>query len=83
MPKTTLITLPDHSGEFVERQVAEGRYQSESDVVQAGLTLLEERQAKFEILRQALIEGEESGIVEDFDIEEFLDEMKRSRVPSG
>ena len=82
MPKATLVTLADHAREFVERQVAEGRYQSESDVVQAGLTLLEERQAKLELLRQALVQGEESGVVEDFDIEEFLDEMKSSRVPS-
>jgi len=53
------------------------------DVVQAGLTVLEEREARLAALRRALIEGEESGIAEDFDIEEFLDEMNRSRVPSG
>jgi antitoxin ParD1/3/4 len=83
MSKTTSITLEDRSAAFVERQVAEGRYPSARDVVQAGLSLLEEREAKLEALRQALIDGEESGFIEDFNIEEFLDEMKRSRVSSG
>jgi antitoxin ParD1/3/4 len=72
MSKTKSVTLGDQSTAFVERQIAEGHYQTESDVVQAGLTLLEEREAKLEALRQALIEGEESGIAEDFDFEEFI-----------
>jgi antitoxin ParD1/3/4 len=83
MSKTAPVTLDDRSAAFVERQIAEGRYQSESEVVQAGLALLEERQVKLEALRQALIEGEQSGPSEPFDIEEFLAEMKRGRASPG
>jgi antitoxin ParD1/3/4 len=72
MSKTASVILEEQSAAFVQRQVAQGRYQSESEVVQAGLKLLEEREAKLEPLRQALIEGEESGIAEDFDFEEFI-----------
>jgi antitoxin ParD1/3/4 len=40
-----------------------------------------EHEVKLEALRQALIEGEQSGPGEGFDVEEFLAEMKRQRVP--
>jgi antitoxin ParD1/3/4 len=72
MSKTTSITLEERAAAFIDRQVAEGRYPSASDVVEAGLNLLEEREAKLEALRQALIEGEESGFIEDFDFDEFI-----------
>ncbi|MDQ0446753.1 antitoxin ParD1/3/4 [Methylobacterium aerolatum] len=57
---------------FIERQVQGGRYGSASDVVRAGLRLLEEHEAKLAGLRAALIEGEESGPAQPFDVEEFL-----------
>jgi antitoxin ParD1/3/4 len=80
MPKTASVTLGDRTAAFIERQIAEGRYQSESEVVQAGLTLLEEREKKLEALRQALVDGEQSGPGENFDIQEFLAEVKRHRA---
>jgi antitoxin ParD1/3/4 len=82
MPKSNSVTVGEYFAEFIERQVAQGRYGSASDVVAAGLRLLEEREAKLEALRAALTEGEQSGAPTPFDIEEFLDEMRSSRVPS-
>jgi len=70
--KNTSVSLGDHFAEFIERKVAEGRFASSSDVMRAGLRLLEEDEARLEALRAALIEGENSGPSQPFDIEEFL-----------
>lgn len=71
--KTTSIALGDYFREFAERKVAEGRYGSTSEVVRAGLRLLEQEEQKLEALRAALIEGEESPILPDFDMREWID----------
>ncbi len=72
MAKSTTITLPEHQLTFLEGQVAEGRYGSMSEAVQAGLRLLEEQEAKLAHLREALIEGEQSGPATPFDADAFL-----------
>jgi antitoxin ParD1/3/4 len=61
MSRNTLVSLGDHFAEFVDQQIDSDRYSSASDVVRAGLRLLEEQQAQIEALRAALIEGETSG----------------------
>lgn len=76
MPKNTSIVLGDHFDKFIGAQVSRGRYGSASEVVRAGLRLLEEHEAKLERLRAALVEGEQSGAPEDFDADDFLREMK-------
>ena len=43
-----------------------------SEVVRAGLRILEEREAKLEALRGAINEGLESGPAEPFDVEAFI-----------
>ena len=82
MPKNTSVIIGDHFAEFIERQVGEGRYGSASDVVRAGLRLLEEREMKVEALRAALIEGEQSGASTPFDFDAFLD-RKRQKSKRG
>lgn len=74
--KPTTITLPEHQLSFVQGQVAEGHYGSASEVVQAGLRLLEQQEAKLAQLRDALIEGEQSGPAEPFDAESFLERLR-------
>ena len=79
MSKNTSVPIGDHFADFIERQVQAGRYESSSDVVRAGLRLLEEQELKIERLRDALIEGEQSGSPEPFDLDDFLDDMRRDQ----
>jgi len=62
----TSAALGDHFQGFVNQQVQSGRYQSASEVMRAGLRLLEIEEQKRQTLIRALIEGEESGIAEEF-----------------
>tara|TARA_R110002072_G_scaffold87699_1_gene197733 strand:- start:289 stop:585 length:297 start_codon:yes stop_codon:yes gene_type:complete len=73
MSKSTSVALSDHFRAFAERKVAEGRFGSTSEVVRAGLRLLEMEEKKLETLRAALIEGEQSGVLEDFDMREWIE----------
>jgi antitoxin ParD1/3/4 len=75
MSKNTSVSLGEHFNGFIEAQVASGRFASASDVIRAGLRLLEENEAKLERLRELIREGEESGDPEPFDFDEFLAEM--------
>ncbi len=75
MARNTSITLGEHFGDFVDERVAAGRYGSASEVVRAGLRILEAEEQKLETLRAALIKGEESGIAEDYDIEAIQREL--------
>lgn len=78
MNKNTSFSLGEHFVTFIEDQVAQGRYNSASDVVRAGLRLLEEQEAKLAALRAALVDGEESGTPTPFDFDEFVAGNRRA-----
>lgn len=78
MNKNTSISIGDHFAEFIDEQVTQGRYSSASEVVRAGLRLLEEREASLQALRAALIEGEKSGVSEPFDFGAFIANKRKS-----
>lgn len=77
MARNTSVTIGEHFTNFIAAQVSSGRYGSASDVVRAGLRLLEDHEAKFKALQDALIEGDQSGMSEPFDFDEFLAELNR------
>lgn len=74
MSKNTSITLGDHFESFITHQLDSGRYGSASEVVRAGLRLLEDTESKLQALRHMLAEGEASGIAE-YSYETFIAEL--------
>ena len=76
MTRHTSITLGPHFDEFIAEQLENGRYGSTSEVVRAGLRLLEETEGKLERLRRLLDEGEQSGIA-DYSYESVIAELDR------
>ncbi len=71
MAKNTSMSLGDHFAVFINTQVQTGRYGSASDVVRAGLRLLEEHETKVKALQDALIVGEQSGESRSVNFEDF------------
>mgnify|MGYP000264600667 CR=1 FL=1 len=61
--KTQTLSLGEHWSHVTENKVYQGCYPSASEMVRDRLRLLEERDANstLELLREALIAGEESG----------------------
>ena len=83
MGKNTSISLGNHFEEFVQARIGEGRYTNASEVIRAGLRLLEEEEQKFYALRKAIQDGIDSGRVEDFDPKKHLKELKRRKKVNG
>jgi antitoxin ParD1/3/4 len=76
MARNTSFSLDDHYCTFIDSEVSSGRYSSASDVVRAGLRLLEDRETRLDALRQALDAGEHSGEATPFDFDEFVGRMR-------
>ena len=78
MGKNTSISIGQDFDSFIQNQIDTGQYASTSEVVRAGLRLLEEEEQKLKLLRQALIDGEESGWVENFNPSDFKANLKKN-----
>jgi antitoxin ParD1/3/4 len=74
MAKNTSISLGEHFDVFISHQLESGRYGSASEVVRAGLRLLEDNESKLSTLRRMLMEGEQSGL-SDYSFEHFIAEL--------
>lgn len=83
MGKNTSVSLGDYFEDFVENRIAEGRYKNASEVLRAGLRLLEEEEAKIAALKGAIQEGINSGIAKNFDPKKHLQSLKASKKRHG
>jgi antitoxin ParD1/3/4 len=72
---TMNISLPDQMKTWVEENVQSGRYANASDYVR---DLIRRDHMQLEQLRQALIEGENSGPATPLDIDAFIADKKKS-----
>ena len=71
MPVNTSVSLDDHFVGFIASQVGSGRYRSASEIIRAGLRLLEVRETEMSALREALASGE-ARQAEPFDFDAFI-----------
>ena len=83
MNKNTSISLGNHFDQFVQSRISEGRFKNVSEVIRAGLRLLENEENKVIALRNAIQEGLNSPIVENFDFEENLKKLKSEKQNNG
>jgi antitoxin ParD1/3/4 len=74
MSKNTSITLGEHFDGFISKQINDGRFASASEVVRAGLRMLEDNEKKIATLRLLLEEGEQSGTAE-YSYESLMNEL--------
>ena len=81
--KNTSISLGNYFEQFIKLQISAGRYKNVSEVIRAGLRLLENEENKAIALRNAIQEGIDSGISKDFDPEKHLQELKNKRNHNG
>ncbi|MDX1589424.1 MAG: type II toxin-antitoxin system ParD family antitoxin [Oleiphilaceae bacterium] len=78
MAKNTSITLGPHFDTFINEQIRKGRYSSTSEVVRAGLRLLEDSEARLNNVRRLLKEGEDSGF-DDYSYDALIEELDNER----
>ena len=83
MSKNTSISLGNYFDNFIQSRLITGRYKNVSEVVRAGLRLLEEEENKIIALRNAIQEGIDSGIAFDFNPELHLKELKSKKGFNG
>ncbi|VXB60639.1 Antitoxin ParD1/3/4 [Flavobacterium sp. 9AF] len=76
MGRNTSVSLGDHFENFVDNRITEGRFKNASEVIRAGLRLLEEEENKILALKKAINEGVQSGIAENFDPKKHLESLK-------
>ncbi len=77
--KNTSISLGNYFENFVSSQISIGRYKNVSEVVRAGLRLLEDEESKVMALKSAIKKGLESPRVENFDFDAHLVKLKSSK----
>ena len=77
MAKNTSILLGEHFEKFITKEVSSGKYGSASEVVRTALRMLESEEEKKAALIKALIKGEKSGRVENFDPKKNLAQLHK------
>jgi antitoxin ParD1/3/4 len=83
MGRNTSVSLGDYFEKFVDNNISIGRYKNASEVIRAGLRLLDEEEEKIIALKLAIKESKESGVAYDFDPKKHLEYLKRNKKKNG
>jgi len=80
MRKNTSVALGNYFESFVENKITQGRYKNASEVIRAGLRLLETEENYISVLKNAIQEGLDSGVAMSFDPQKHLESLKAKRL---
>ena len=83
MNRNTSISLGSYFDSFIQSRITTGRFKNASEVVRAGLRLLEEEENRSLALREAIQEGLDSGIAYEFDPKSHLEKLKANKNLNG
>ena len=83
MGRNTSISLCDHFENFVDSKVSTGRFKNASEVIRAGLRLLEEEETKVVALKKAIKDGIDSGLAKNFNAKNHLEKLKSIKRKNG
>ena len=81
--RNTSISLGGYFDHFVSSQVSTGRYKNVSEVIRAGLRLLENEESKAIALKNAIQKGIDSPKAKNFDFDKNLEELKANKKSNG
>lgn len=79
MERNTSVSLGDYFEDFIDHKISEGRYKKVSEVIRAGLRLLEDEENKSQLFKNAIKERFYSGISTDFNPEKDIESL-RSKI---
>lgn len=83
MSRNTSISIGDYFDGFIQNRISAGRFKNTSEVVRAGLRLLEDEENRIIALSAAIQEGIESGIAYDFNPKSHLEKLKAKKNVNG
>lgn len=83
MGRNTSISLGDHFESFIDHSINDGRFSNASEVIRAGLRLLEDEENRVIALRKAINKGLRSGRALDFNSKKHLEFLKAKKNANG
>jgi antitoxin ParD1/3/4 len=75
MARNTSILLGEYFENFINEQIASGKYTSVSEVVRTALRVFEQQETKTKALVNELKIGEKSGKIRNFDRKKNLEQL--------
>ena len=76
MKNNTSVSLGNYFEDFVQDKINQGRYKNASEIIRAGLRLLEDEENRIVALKKEIQEGMDSGIAKDFNAKKHLQSLK-------
>ena len=79
MAGTITFRPTEEQGGFIDGMIKSGDFSNQSEVIRAGIRLLQEQRAELKLtqLRQLVLEGENSPIIDDWNAEGFVGRMRK------